>query len=61
VLRSGAILGSPEFCPEFCNWRFLVSGEHDRGTLYVVAAVSAGDKRQICVPHSVVLITGYIR
>lgn len=61
VLRHGMISGAPEFCPDFCNWRFLVSGEHDNGTLYIVAGVSGGDRRQVCVPHSVALITGYIR
>jgi hypothetical protein len=62
VLRRGSISGVPEFCAEFSNWKFVVRGEHDAGTtLYVVAGVSGGDKRQTWVPHSVALITGYIR
>jgi len=55
------IAGQPEFCADFCNWRFVVNGKHDEGTLCVVAAVSGGDQQQICIPHSVVLITGYFR
>lgn len=57
VLRQGVVAGGPDFCPDFCNWRYVIEGEHDQGTLSVVAAVSAGDPKRSA---SVVLITGFI-
>jgi hypothetical protein len=60
VLKRGVIVGSPEFCPDFCNWKFTVEGEHDNGILCVVASVSAGDQGQVW-SGSVMLVTGYVR
>jgi hypothetical protein len=60
VLRHGKVQGSPEFCAEFCNWKFMMAGKHDYGRLFVVAGVSAGDQRQIW-SSGVVLITGFLR
>src|ERR1035437_1231897 len=60
VLRRGEIIGEPEYCPEFCNWKLSVRGEHDDGCLILAVAVSAGDQCQTW-SQSVMLITGYIR
>jgi hypothetical protein len=60
ILKYGAIIGEPEFCAEFCNWKFSVEGEHDSGRLVIVAAVSAGDRGQSW-SRNVMLITGYVR
>lgn len=60
VLKRGVVVGKPEFCPDFCNWKFSVEGEHDNGILVIVASVSAGDKGQVW-SGSVLLITGYVR
>jgi hypothetical protein len=60
VLKRGSIIGRPEFCPDFCNWKFCVEGEHDNGTLVVVACVFAGDQGQVW-SGSVMLVTGYVR
>jgi hypothetical protein len=59
VLRAGRLEGTPEYCPEFENWKYTVSGKHDRGCLYIVAALDLGKDRD----HSplAVLVTGYIR
>src|SRR5579863_8469072 len=40
VLKRGRIIRSPEFCAEFCNWKFSVEGDHDDGNLIVIAAIS---------------------
>jgi|GEM_PF-7029639 len=60
VLKGGVLKCPPLFCAEFCNWKFLVSGEHDEGRLVVAAAVCAGEEGQLW-SSSVPLITGYIR
>lgn len=60
VLKRGTIVGGPDFCAEFCNWKFSVQGDHDDGHLVIVAAVSAGERGNIWSGH-VMLITGYVR
>jgi hypothetical protein len=60
VLRRGRIVSGPEFCAEFCNWKFLVELEHDNGDLVIVAGVCAGEKGQIW-SRNVLLITGFVR
>lgn len=58
ILRSGVIKSGPDFIADFCNWRYVVLGPHDRGDLHIVAAVSAGEP--VDYPR-VVLVTGFIR
>ena len=60
ALRNGKIVTGPEFCAEFCNWKFSVSMEHDDGDLVIVATVCAGEKGQIC-SKNVMLVTGFIK
>ena len=60
VLKRGRIASGPEFCAEFCNWKFSVELEHDDGDLVIVAGVCAGDKGQIW-SGNVMMITGFIR
>lgn len=60
VLKHGKVLSPPEFCGEFCNWKFSVEGDHDNGSLVIVAAVSAGDAGHTW-SRSVMLVTGFIR
>ena len=60
VLRRGTIISGPEFCAEFCNWKFSVELEHDDGHLVIVAGVCAGENGQIW-SGNVMMITGFIR
>ena len=60
VLKRGSIVSGPEFCAEFCNWKFSVEFEHDNGELTIVAAVCASDVGRIWSDH-VMLITGFVR
>jgi hypothetical protein len=44
AIRRGRIVSGPEFCAEFCNWKFSVDLEHDDGDLVIIATVCAGEK-----------------
>jgi hypothetical protein len=58
VLRHGRIRDQAEYQPFFGNWKYVLCGKHDRGTLHIVAALAF---RGAMIYQPVVLITGYIR
>ena len=39
IIRTGSIVGEPEYCPEFNNWRFGLRGKCEGRTLEVRVAV----------------------
>lgn len=58
VLRNGVLIGRPEFCPDFCNWKYTVAGAFEKKELHIIAAVCAGEP--IARPR-VILVTGFLR
>ena len=60
VLRHGTVISGPDFCAEFCNWKFSVELEQDDEDLVIVAGVCAGDAAQVW-SKNVMLITGFFR
>jgi hypothetical protein len=59
VLRTGEIVGKPEYCPDFRNWKYRLRGTVEGETLEVVVALDPEEDYDLS--PLIVLITAYFK